>query len=95
MHLRLTRAHFDPASADKAAALASEVTAAVASLPGLERLYEAMDRSGGTIVAVSLWDTEEHARFSRDDLGAVISRLREAGIQLDPPEIFEVVDSTP
>jgi hypothetical protein len=41
---------------------------------------------------VSTWDTEEHARFSRDALGeSVVSRLQVAGVQLDPPEFDEVL----
>lgn len=60
-------------------------------MPGFQHLYQARDLSGGSIVAISLWDTEEHARFSRENLGEVVARLGEQGVQLDPPEIFEVV----
>jgi hypothetical protein len=46
----------------------------------------------GTILGYGRsWDTEEHARLSRDVLlGAFIPRLQALGVQLDPPQIFEV-----
>ena len=92
MYLRITRGHFDPAAADAIAALASDVTAAVTRLPGVQQIYQARDRSAGTLVVLSLWDTEEHARFSREELGDVLARLREQGVRLDPPEIYEVFE---
>jgi heme-degrading monooxygenase HmoA len=91
MYLRITRGRFDPAAADQVAALMPEVSAAVERMPGLQHLYQARDLSAGTIVAISLWDTGEHARFSREDLGDLITRIQEQGVQLDPPEVFEVV----
>ena len=90
MYLRITRGRFDPAAVDQVTALVGEVAAAVERMPGFQQLYQARDLSGGTIVAVSLWDTEEHARFSREDLGEVVNRLREQGVQLEPPEVLEV-----
>jgi heme-degrading monooxygenase HmoA len=91
MYLRITRGRFDPAAADRVTPLVSEVSAAVERMPGFQHLYQARDLSGGSIVAISLWDTEEHARFSREDLGEVVTRLAVTGVQLDPPEVFEVV----
>jgi len=91
MYLRITRGRFDPAAADQVTPLVTEVSAAVERMPGFQHLYQARDLSGGSIVAVSLWDTEEHARFSREDLGEVITRLSERGVRMDPPEVFEVV----
>jgi len=92
MYLRLTRGQFDPAAADQITALASDVTAAVRRMPGMQHIFQAQDRSAGTLVAISIWDTEEHARFTREDLGDVVTRIRDAGVQLAPPEIYEVVE---
>jgi hypothetical protein len=48
------------------------------------------DRNAGTIVAISTWDTEEHARFSRDDaLSDIQRRVLATGTELDPPQIYE------
>lgn len=93
MYLRLTRARVDPANVDRVNPLAGEVTAAVKRLPGLRHVHQGVDRATGTIVAVSTWDTEEHARFSRETLGGdIMTKLREAGVRFDPPEIYELVD---
>jgi quinol monooxygenase YgiN len=91
MYLRITRGRFDPAAVDRVTPLVAEVSAAVERMPGCQHLHQARDLSGGSIVAISLWDTEEHARFSREDLGEVITRLGEQGVHLEPPEVFEVV----
>jgi len=61
---------------------------------GCQSYAGAVDRASGRLRAVSTWDTEEHARFSRDALGqSAVSRLQAAGVQLDPPEFYEVTSS--
>lgn len=91
MYLRITRGRFDPATYDQLRPLADEVTAAGQRLPGLDRIYQAVDRAAGTVVAVSTFDTEAHARFAREEtLGEVIGRIRALGVQLEPPEVYEV-----
>ena len=91
MYLRITRARFDPARYDDLVPITREVNAAVQRLPGCQGLYQGIDRQAGTVAAVSIWDTEEHARFSRDTLGDMITRLQALGVHLDPPEIYEIV----
>ena len=91
MYLRITRARYDPARYDDVRALAQEINAAVRALPGCQGVYQGTDRTQGTTAAVSLWDSEEHARFSRDALGDLIPRLQALGVHIDPPEILEIV----
>ena len=91
MYLRITRARYDPARYDDFAPLAREVSAAVERLPGFQALYQGTERAAGTLAAVSVWDTEEHARFSRDALGDVMGRLQALGVQVEPPEILEIL----
>ena len=91
MYLRITQARFDPSRYDEVVRLAQEVSAAVSRLPGFQHYYGGLDRNAGTVAAVSVWDTEEHARFSRDALGDIMSRLQAAGVQLEPPQIYEIV----
>jgi hypothetical protein len=43
------------------------------------------DRPTGRAIAVSTWDTEEHARWIPDDLGDIGSRLQMVGIQVAHP----------
>lgn len=40
--------------------------------------------------AVSLWDTEAHANFSRDVLMGAVPALTALGVTLEPAEIYEV-----
>jgi len=49
-----------------------------------------IDRTAGTVAAVSVWDSAEHARFARETLGAPLERVMALGVQLDPPEIYEI-----
>ena len=91
MYLRITRARFDPPSYDQIAPVADEVQAAMRRLPGAQHVYQGIDRAEGTVAAVSVWDSEEHARFSREALGEPIGRLRALGVLLEPPEIYEIV----
>jgi hypothetical protein len=92
MYLRLTRARFDPARADQVVPLASEVRAAVRRLPGLQHNHQGIDRTAGTVAAVSVWDSQEHAGFARETLGEPIGRLRALGVQFEEPEIYEIMD---
>ncbi len=92
MYLRITRARFDPTRHDEVLPLMREGNAAVQELPGFQRLEQGVDRNAGIIVEVSIWESEEHARFSRDRLGDVPPHLHALGVQLDPPEIYEIVD---
>ena len=91
MYLRITRGRADPARIDELMLLARDMSAAMQRLPGLQSHHAGMDRSTGAIAAVTVWDTEEHARFSRESLGDVVARMQAAGAQLEPPEIYEVL----
>ena len=65
-------------------------------LPGCQSSYWGVDRAGDLGVAVSTWDTREHAAFSRDALlqsagtAAAARRIQDAGGQMEPPEIYEI-----
>ena len=89
MYIRVTRGRFDPAKYDEFRALSREVQAAVQRLPGCQGGYNGGDRDAGRFVAVTAWDSEEHARFSRDALGDLVARLQSLGGQLEPPEVYE------
>ena len=89
MYIRVTRGRFDPAKYDEMRRLSQDVDAAVQRLPGCQGVHTGGDRTAGRLIAVSTWDSEEHARFSRDALGDVVARLQSLGGQLEPPEIYE------
>ncbi len=91
MYLRITRGRFDPARYDEIRPVLEDVLAAVQRLPGFQSYYNGIDRTAGTAVAVSAWDSEEHVRFDRAALGDAIPRLQALGMQLEPAEIYEVI----
>ena len=90
MYIRITRGRLDPAKYDQLVSMAKDIEAAVRAAPGCQSYLGGGDRAAGTTVAVSTWDTEEHARLSRDvALAAIMPRLQAMGVQLDPPEVYE------
>lgn len=94
MVLRITRGRFDSSRYDEVLPLAQQVEAAAQGLPGYVGIQIAIDRTGGKVVAVSTWDTTEHANFVREQapvLGDVVRQMMDIGVQIDPPDIYEIV----
>jgi quinol monooxygenase YgiN len=90
MYIRITRGRLDPSKYDQLVSMAKDIEAAVRAAPGCQSYLGGGDRTAGTTIAVSTWDTEEHARLSRDvSLAAIMPRLQAMGLQLDPPEVYE------
>jgi hypothetical protein len=89
MYMRVTRSRVDPARYEEASQVVLDLAASARQLPGFQRLVFGGDRAIGEGFAISTWDTEEHARWSRDVLGDPVPRLRALGVQIDPPQIFE------
>jgi quinol monooxygenase YgiN len=92
MYIRVTRSQSDPANIDETTALVADIRAAIRDLPGCQGVQIAVDRLTGKSVAISTYDTPEHARFSRDTLGVPLARLVATGWQPDPPAIYEVAE---
>lgn len=90
MHVRVTRGRFDPARAQDVQAVTDDVSAALKALPGFVSYTGGLNRAAGTLVAISTWQDEKAANFSREQLGGVLSRVVELA-QLEAPEIYEVV----
>jgi hypothetical protein len=93
MHLRITRARFDPATFEQIEPASREVDAAMRRLPGLRHYHQGVDRAAGTVAAVSVFDGEEQARFAREALGDPIGRLVALGVRFEDPEIYEVFNA--
>ena len=66
------------------------VLASMRELPGCQDVRTGYDRAAGTSIAVSTFDTLEHARVSRESLGESIRRIQAAGWQGQAPEFFQV-----
>jgi hypothetical protein len=90
MYMRVVRARIDPARLDESSQLGPDLAAAIRRLPGFQSLMGGTDRASGRAIAISTWDTEEHARYAPEALGEVASRIQALGTQVDPPEVFEV-----
>ncbi len=93
MYMRISRGRFDPARYDEISPVGREVDAAVQALPGCQHTHSGTDRNTGRFVSVSIWDTAEHANFSREaagGLGDVVRRAQALGVQVEPPEIYEL-----
>jgi quinol monooxygenase YgiN len=90
MYLRVTRGQNDPGKSDEVKQAVPAVVAAIKALPGCQGVQTGMDETGRTI-AVSTFDTREHASFSRDVLGESLQRLTALGYTAQAPEIYEVI----
>lgn len=89
MYVRITNSHFDPSRSGEVRALGPDLIAGLKGLPGCHDVAIGIDTATGLGVAVSYFDTEAHARFSRDALGDLIGRIGDAGIRMDPAQIYE------
>ena len=98
MYVRTSRARCDPSKCDEVLASAQRVNPVLSQLPGFQSSYWGVDRVSGALMAVSTWDTREHAGFSREALlsaGPAATSMQSAGAQMEPPEIYEVAAEQP
>ena len=91
MQVRVSRGRFDTAKFDETVALATEAATSMKGLPGFHSYQGGINRDAGTLVAISTWESAEAADFQREALGDVWARILASGVQLDPPEVYEVV----
>ena len=101
MYIRISRSRCNPSQCDEVLAVAEQTNPALRQLPGFQNSYWGVDRARGAMIAVSTWDTREHADFSRDALISVAGvsagagpdaerRIADAGYQMDTAEIYEL-----
>jgi hypothetical protein len=92
MYVRITRGRFNPSTeADIQRIVEEQVIPAFQKLPGFQRYFGGVSRSTGMLTAISMWDTEEQAGFSRDALISAVPTLTALGVTFDPPETYEVI----
>ena len=98
MYLRVTRGQWaDPAAAVSEATtrVLEDLNRTIRGLPGNQSYTGGVDPAGnGRVIAISVWDTEEHARFDPGALSDIGSRLQALGLQIEPSEFFEVTVPT-
>lgn len=91
MFVRITLASFDPSRREEVQRLLeSAVIPAIKALPGFQSYEGGIDRGAGRLINITHWDTQEHASWSRDVLGDVVPQIQAAGIQLEPPQVYEL-----
>ncbi len=95
--MRVTRVRFDPVRYNEWLCLAEDLTAMGGRFLGFQGSYGGVDRTSGTAVGISLWDTEEHAQFTLDaaTLGDLLPRIQTLGMQMEPAEVYEEVAQHP
>jgi hypothetical protein len=92
-YMRITRGQWaDPTAARSEAALQAvqQLFATVRGLPGNESYTGGVDASSAVTYAISVWDTEEHARTLSGDVNAIADRLGSLGLQIGQSEVVEV-----
>ena len=75
-------------SAGEIIQVTDELFRTMRAMPGNQSYTGGRD-SEGKVIAVSIWDTEEHARNL--DIGDIRSKLEAQGLKLVPSEFFEIV----
>jgi hypothetical protein len=97
MYLRISHGHFDTSRFDEVAAALQGATA-VRQLPGYQSSCWGLDQASGALVALSTWDTRQHAMFSRTAANPPDREnmlMDEAGFRLGEPEVYELVVQDP
>lgn len=91
MHVRISRIRFDPDKYDQVMEIFRDVPDVMRQQPGFLGYFAALDPSVGTGLAVSTWETEVQAWISRSVLGNIVPRMQALGVELDAPEVYEIV----
>jgi hypothetical protein len=90
VYIRVSNGSFDPSRYDELVALTEDIAARLKSLPGFVSYYGGSDRQTGALVAITVWETEKTANFSRDALGDIFPRMTEINARLEPAKIYRV-----
>ena len=92
MVLRITRGQIDAAHVDDVQRTVQEqLIPALVQLPGFQSYNGGINSTTGRLVAVSTWDSVEHATFPRDVINEIIRTLTDLGMVLEAPEIYDIV----
>jgi hypothetical protein len=90
VYVRLTRGRFNPDTEADVQRITEEVAALACRLPGFQTYRGGFDRSAGRLVAITTWDSAEHATGLRDAIPETVARLLGLGVQLEPAEIYQI-----
>ena len=92
MYARRTPYRVDPARFEEVHRFTEErLIPAFRRLPGFRHYFVIGDRTTGGGYSLTILDTADQANAVRDALGDLVPQLQALGLQLDAPEIHEVV----
>ena len=92
MYARITHYSVDPSRFEEVRRFTEEqLIPAFRRLPGFRHYFGTGDRATGRGYAVTLWDTADQAQALRSALGELVAQIQALGLQLDAPEVQEVV----
>lgn len=92
MYVRVTGGTFElEREAEVLQVIEERLVPAFKQLPGFRDYIGALDREAGRHVTITTWETEAQAKGLREAISDVVSQLRAAGVELEPPAIYEVV----
>ena len=91
MYLRVTRGRLmDFQRIEEVARFGEDLVVALSRLPGCQGVQWGANRTSGSVVVASAWDSEEHAHFPPEALDDLAPRLEDLRIRLEPPEYFDL-----
>jgi hypothetical protein len=91
-YMRVTRGRWAGGNAvdsEVVRAAVQELYTAVRALPGNQSYMGGLDTSNGISIAVSVWDTAEHAQ-SLEGLTAIREKLDVLGLKIESSEVAEI-----
>lgn len=91
MYVRITTGSFDPAKEPEVQQLTDEkYIPLLRQLPGLHSYLGSIDRVAGRALAITVWDSLEHAQAALQAIGGLAGDIEAASLRLDPSQVFEV-----
>ncbi len=97
MYLRINRGTFDPSKAQVVSEMLREseeqLAPALKLLPGLQSYQTGIDTEHGTMIAISTWDTIEHAQSMGrlPEMNALRSTFQQYGIVFEPISTYDIL----
>ncbi len=97
MYVRINRGKFDTAKAQDVVEMLrkseEQLSTALKQLPGLQSYQTGIDTERGTMIAISTWDTIEHAQSlgQLPEMNALRSTFQQYGIVFEPISTYDIL----
>jgi len=97
MYVRINRGTFDPSKAQDVLEMlrksGAQLSPALKQLPGLQSYQTGIDTERGTMIAISVWDSIEHAQSlgQLPEMNALRSIFQQYGIVFDPISTYDIL----